>query len=168
MHLVPEPEAHCPTAQRAGGSKALSASKPIPSGPCQEQATNCRTKMQACGDFPFDSPESPPWRRPSPTDCPAQHGGAKRTQLTGQELLPSATCRRCSADRAAKRLRVSGSWPCASMPRSRDLTFDMSGRLETAQLAQGCPLDGVVRCHCSPLGLTATSRERSNAARGGA
>ncbi len=39
------------------------------------------------------------------------------------------------------------------------LTFDMSGGLETAQLAQGCPLDGVVRrpqpeelCHAAPNG----------------
>ena len=44
----------------------------------------------------------------------------------------------------------------------------MSGRLEAAQLAQGCPLDGVVRCHCSPLGSCATSGGRSNAADGGA
>ena len=32
-----------------------------------------------------------------------------------------------------------------------DLTFDMSGDRETAQLALGRPLDGVVRCHCIPL-----------------
>ena len=119
--------------------------------PCQEQATHCWTKMQACGDFPFDSPESPPWRRPSPTDCPAQHGGAERPQLTGQELLPSAICRRCSADRAAKRLRVSGSWPCASMPRSRDLTFDMSGGAKGAKRPLGRPLDGGVRPLCHAL-----------------
>jgi hypothetical protein len=32
---------------------------------------------------------------------------------------------------------------------TRHLTFDMSGRPQTAKLAVGCPLDGEVRCRAT-------------------
>ena len=93
----------------------------------------------------IDGPMSPLQRRPSRTDCPAQHGGAERPQLTDSQL-PALRDRLARAVlRAARRLRVRIRLACSSSPRSRDLTFDMSGGPKGAQRPLGRPLDGGVR-----------------------
>ena len=113
---------------------------------------------------------------------PGSSSKRKVTQLNPEMTAVAARTRWRNASETYEAVTVNDDCSSASLHRAQPvpeisksmvrlkwgLTFDMSGGFGLAQPAQRRPLDGVVRCHCSPLGLCATSGGRSNATIGGA